>query len=147
MPEPRETLGCRLFVAMVMHLVFLIVTATTAPTAPIESYFTHSIVLHPWERRQRRLRVQTGVSWGVTGIGVVGASVSLATLVGCARAEARAACDTFVPLVTLSLFSALLASAIVPAIVYTDHLVEHRTRRPANLSRFRITTSGFEISF
>ena len=52
---------------------------TPAPSAaPSASEF--DLAQQAWQRRYRRLRVQTGVSWGLTAVGVVGMVIPIAKL-------------------------------------------------------------------
>lgn len=84
-----------------------------------------------WQRKYRRLRVQTGVSWGVTAVGLVGMVIPLAKLASYGRYPGPIEPDAgFVEIITVPMFAALTAAALVPAIVYTSRLVDHQRRRP-----------------
>lgn len=123
-------------------------TFAQARIAPAEDATTPAQpALRRWDKQHRSLQIQTGVSWSLVGVGVIGMSIPLATLVSCSRDLGPTDCETFGELIAVPLFAALIAASIVPAIVYTDRLVEHRRRRHAVLSRLRFGPGGLSMSF
>lgn len=103
---------------------------TPAPSAaPSASEF--DLAQQAWQRRYRRLRVQTGVSWGLTAVGVVGMVIPIAKLASYHSSPDTLELDTgFTEFITIPMFAALTAAALVPAIVYTSRLVDDRRKRP-----------------
>lgn len=101
--------------------------------APAEASASENLDLadQAWQRRYRRLRAQTGVSWGLTAVGILGTVIPLAKLVSYGKQPGFIGPDTgFVEIITIPMFAALTAAALVPAIIYTSRLVDHRRRRP-----------------
>lgn len=100
-----------------------------------------------WQRRYRRLRVQTGVSWGLTAVGIVGMVIPLAHLASYGKQPGFLLPDSgFVEIITIPMFGALTAAALVPAIVYTSRLVDHRRRRPIH-ARLQAAPGGVILRF
>ncbi len=70
------------------------------------------------------------MSWGLTAVGLVGVVIPAAQLASYGREPVLEPDTGFVELITIPMFAALTAAALVPAIVYTVRLVDHRRRRP-----------------
>lgn len=126
-------------------LGFVLVLAASSPQTPAEDaedFVAPRPPLSPWQRQHRRLQIQTGVSWGFVGVGLVGTAGALGSLLSCRRGDF---CEPIGELVAVPMFAVLTAAALVPAIIYTDRLVEHRRRRPA--ARLKFSPVGLVFSF
>lgn len=76
-----------------------------------------------WEQRERRLRIQTGVSWSFVGLSLVS---TLPTII-VARQCAKGGCfEEYVSVINLPLSATLFVASLIPALIYTYRLTEHR---------------------
>lgn len=96
-----------------------------------------------WHRQHRRFQARAGVAWSFTAIGLLGMAIPLASLATCRTRTDT--CETFGALVAVPIFAAITAAALVPAVIVTDRLVEHRRRRPR--VRVLVAPGGISLGF
>lgn len=121
-------------------------TGTERPTATSTSAAS-DLAEKAWQRQYRRLRAQTGVSWSLTAVGILGVTIPLAQLAKYPTESEFVLPDAgFAEIITIPIFAALTAAALVPAIIYTGRLVRHRRHRPMH-TRLHLAPGGVVLRF
>lgn len=102
-----------------------------------------------WQAQRRKLRIQVGVAWTFTAIGLVGLTIPLVVLGTCdptvPGSRIRDCPERVGSLIAAPIFGALTAASLVPAVIFTDRLVYQRT--PERAPQLGVAPGGLLLRF
>lgn len=76
-----------------------------------------------WEKKERRIKIHMGLSWGFTGAGLVG-------IAGTTGAAFTGRLSPIAWIFLSGLFGVVTLASLIPAGIHTGRLVHHRRNRP-----------------
>lgn len=103
----------------------------------------------PWRAKERRLKIQAGISWSFVGLGVLSTVPVFIAIAGC-NAQAAAGeigCFEFpLPPIALPISAIVTVASLIPASIYTARLRTLRRRRPES-ARLQPAIGGLGVRF
>lgn len=95
----------------------------SAPTAAEGPALGPSLELELWQKKERRIKIHMGLSWGFTGAGLVG-------IAGTTGAAFTGRLSPIAWIFLSGVFGVVTLASLIPAGIHTGRLVRHRRSRP-----------------